>query len=180
MLETNRLILRHWKPGDLEAFAALNANARVMEYFPHPLTKAQSDALAQKIIKKLDDNGWGFWAAELKSSSKFIGFVGLNRPSDALPCSPCVEIGWRLAFEHWGKGYATEAAKACIEYGFCQLNLSEIVAFAVKENKRSRAVMEKIGMHNTQQDFMHPDIPERSPLSRHVLYKITQGQQRNG
>src|SRR5690606_25323375 len=127
--ETDRLLLRQWRESDKEPFYALNSDPRVMEYFPALLSKVKSDSVVDRAKSLIMERGWGFWAAELKETGAFIGFVGLHVPTDDLPFSPCVEIGWRLAHEHWGKGYATEAALAALNVGFHQLLLNEIVSF---------------------------------------------------
>jgi 3-dehydroquinate dehydratase / shikimate dehydrogenase len=175
-LKTERLILRPWCEQDLELFAKLNADPKVMEYFPATLSKAESDQLAQRIKTKMDEKGWGLWAVSVPGIEEFIGFIGLNsvdQTSLPTPFSPAVEVGWRIAFEHWGKGYATEGAKAALTYGFETLNLGEIVSFTAVQNMRSRRVMERIGMHhNVKDDFDHPKLPERHPLRRHVLYRL--------
>ena len=175
-LKTERLILRPWKEEDLEPFAKLNADPRVMECFVSPLTKEKSDELARKVQKKFEEKGWGWWAVSVPGVAEFIGFIGLNSldPSTfPVPFAPAVEIGWRLAFDHWGKGYATEGALAALEYGFKKLLLDEIVAFTTVQNVRSRKVMEKIGMtHDLKADFDHPNVPEGHPLRRHVLYRL--------
>ncbi len=175
-IETDRLIIRSWQASDFEPFAKLNADPRVMEYFPSILNRTESDALINLMIEKTQRDGFCFWAAELKSSQKFIGFVGLNIPGLQTHFTPCVEIGWRLAHEHWGKGYAPEGALACLKYGFEKLGLKEIVAFTAVNNLKSRRVMEKIGMnYNPQDDFDHPKLEEGHPLRRHVLYRIRKG-----
>ncbi|MEJ2479811.1 MAG: GNAT family N-acetyltransferase [Acidihalobacter sp.] len=172
-LETPRLFLRQWRDDDLPPFAALNADPRVMEYFPAPLSRAESDAMAERCRALIEEHGWGLWAVETKRESTFIGFVGLNSPAYELPFSPCVEIGWRLAFEHWGKGYASEAARAALRVGFDGLRLAEIVSFTALDNLRSQAVMRRIGMHKTPIGFDHPRIAEGNPLRRHCLYRLT-------
>lgn len=174
--ETDRLRLRQWRDSDAQPFAALSADARVMEYFPSVLTREQSDALAKKYRLFIEQHGWGFWAVELKVGDPFIGFVGLSMPTSVLPFSPCVEIGWRLAQPHWGQGYATEAAIAALAIGFEQLQLSEIVSFAVEGNGPSRRVMERIGLKHRGEFFDHPSVPEPSPLRRHVLYRLPREQ----
>lgn len=176
VLETNRLILRQWKATDFQVFAELNADPEVMAYFPKTLSQDESDAIGQKCQLLISQKGWGFWAAELKSSGEFIGFVGLHVPEDDLPCCPCVEIGWRLLKKHWGKGYATEAALESLSFAFEILELDEVVSFTTVSNKPSRAVMERIGMVNSQQNFMHPMLSEDHPLVEHVLYKITKSE----
>lgn len=172
MLQTNRLILRQWTDDDLAPFAQLNADPQVMEYFPATLSKAESDEFANTIRSLIEARGWGLWAVEVPEQAAFIGFVGLHKPADDLPCSPCVEIGWRLAKAYWGQGYASEAAHAALGYAFEQLALDEVVSFTAAINKRSEAVMQKIGMNNTGQNFRHPRVDPASPLCEHVLYRI--------
>lgn len=179
MLETNRLILRSWKPEDYEPFFQLNSDPEVMEFFPKPLSREESDQLANKASGLIKKNGWGFWACELKESSEFIGFVGLNRPDYDLPFGSCVEIGWRVAKKFWKKGYATEAAVAAMIYAFDVLELDEVVSFAVKNNDKSTSVMKRLGMIDTQNNFEHPKVPEGSSLREHVLYKINRVQWNN-
>ncbi|RIX40312.1 MAG: N-acetyltransferase [Rhodocyclales bacterium GT-UBC] len=169
--ETKRLVLRQWKPADREAFAAINADARAMAFFPAPLSRAESDLLADRCATLIRERGWGFWAAELKASHQFIGFVGLHVPTAELPFSPCVEIGWRLSVEHWGKGLATEAAQGALRIGFGAIGLEEIVSFTAVGNTRSRAVMEKLNMCPSG-TFEHPLLPIESPLRLHCLYRL--------
>jgi RimJ/RimL family protein N-acetyltransferase len=144
--KTERLYLRPWRPEDWAPFAALNADPRVMQFYPRPLTREESDAMANRIHTLIQQRGWGFWAVEVLGKAPFIGFVGLHIPAADLPFSPCVEIGWRLAADHWGKGYATEAAKEALRVGFERLKLQEIVSFTSTVNRRSIAVMERLGM----------------------------------
>ena len=172
-IETERLILRPWRDADAAPFAALNADPEVMRHFPKRLTRAESDALAERIRTRMAERGWGSFAVEVKGGEPFIGFVGPNVPPYAIPCGPCVEIGWRLARSAWGRGYATEAARAALAFGFDTLGLSEIVAFTVVANTRSRAVMQRLGMsHDPADDFDHPLIEEGNPMRRHVLYRL--------
>jgi len=176
LIETDRLILRHWEPRDAEPFAALNADPRVMEFLPSVLSGKESNAMIEAIERRIDEQGFGLWAAELKSSKSFIGFIGLNVPEYRLPFSPCVEICWRLAHDHWGKGYASEGALAALTFGFQQIRLPEIVSFTTEKNIRSRGVMEKIGMiRDLAGDFVHPNLPGGHPLSKHVLYRKMNG-----
>lgn len=170
--ETPRLLLRQWRHADLEPFAALNADPRVMAFFPAPLTRTESDALACRCRGLIDARGWGLWAVELKATGAFVGCVGLNIPAAALPCAPCVEIAWRLAPAHWGQGLATEAARAALEAGFARLGLAAIVAFTPSRNHPSRALMVRLGMRLAG-TFLHPLLPVGSPLRRHVLYRLT-------
>jgi RimJ/RimL family protein N-acetyltransferase len=173
--ETERLRLRQWIESDREPFALLNADPRVMEFLPSILDRAASDAMIDRLQTKIADRGWGFWAVELKQDKQFIGFVGLEIPRADLPFSPCVEIGWRLAFEYWGKGYATEAAQAALKVVFEQLELSEIVSFTALSNHRSSAVMERLGMNREAETFEHPSLPIGHPLREHCLYRLSRG-----
>jgi len=180
-IKTERLLMRHWRDEDLALFAKLNADADVMEYYPKILTTTESDAMADKISTLLNERGWGFWAVEQSSDRSFIGFVGLHKPLYELPVTPCVEIGWRLAKNFWGKGYATEAALAALEYAFQQLDLTQVYSFTSVSNYKSRSVMERIKMKNIHKNFEHPIIPIDHPLREHVLYKINQCDwQKNG
>lgn len=170
--ETQRLRLRQWKPSDREPFAALNSDPRVMAFFPSPLTRSDSDAMADRCHTLIEERGWGLWATESKATQAFIGFVGLHVPAVELPFSPCVEVGWRLAFQYWQKGYATEAARDVLRVGFELLNLPEIVSFCALHNVRSRAVMQRLGMRESG-TFEHPSVPADSPLRQHIWYRLT-------
>jgi RimJ/RimL family protein N-acetyltransferase len=172
-LETERLRLRQWIESDREPFARLNADPRVMEFFPNILDRAASDAMIDRIQTKIAERGWGFWAVESKQDKQFIGFVGLQILTANLPFSPCVEIGWRLAFEYWGKGYATEAAKAALTVGFDRLELPEIVSFTAIDNRRSSAVMERLGMNRETETFEHPSLPVGHPFREYVPYRLS-------
>ena len=170
---TERLRLRRWQPADREPFAALNADPRVMEYFPCVLSRAESDALADRIEAHFSDHGFGLWALELAGVARFAGFVGLAWVRFESRFTPSVEIGWRLARAHWGRGYATEAAGAALAFGFERLGLDEIVSFTVPGNTRSLRLMERIGMvRDPGDDFEHPGLPAGHPLRRHVLYRL--------
>ncbi|VXC96074.1 putative enzyme [Enterobacterales bacterium 8AC] len=171
--QTERLRLREWQDSDLPAFAALNADPAVMTYFPAILNRAESDALADRIRQLMQQQGWGFWAVEIKGGAPFIGFVGLAISGDDLPCSPCVEIGWRLAAEFWGQGYASEAAHGVLDLAFNTLNLAEVVSFTAEINQPSRRVMERIGMRFSGETFDHPRLAVGHPLRKHVLYRST-------
>lgn len=173
-ITTARLRLRPWRDGDVPAFAALNADPRVMEHFPGTLGRAESDALAARIRDHFAAHGFGLWAVEVPGHADFIGFVGLSVPRFEAPFTPCVEIGWRLAAEHWGRGYATEAASAVADHAFGPLALREIVSFTVPANVRSRRVMERIGMrHSSADDFEHPGLAPGHPLRPHLLYRLS-------
>ena len=170
-IETERLLLRPWKATDHEPFAALNADPQVMEFFPSILSRIESDAFADRCQSLILERGWGFWAVEVRETGAFIGLVGLHIPVAEMPFSPCVEIGWRLAQDRWGRGYATEAAREALHHGFARLELMEIVAFTAIRNLRSRAVMERLGMLE-EGYFEHPLIPKGHPLRVHVLYRM--------
>ena len=173
ILTTARLRLRQWREEDLAPFAALNADPQVMEFFPKVLTRAESDAVAGRIRDHFARHGFGLWAVEVPGAAAFVGFVGLAVPSFAAHFTPCVEIGWRLAREHWGHGYATEAATAALAFGFGDRALEEIVAFTVPANISSRRVMGRLGMRRLpSDDFEHPAMPEGHPLRPHVLYRL--------
>ena len=168
-----RVRLRRWRGEDRAPFAAMNANPRVMEFFPGTLSRAESDALVDRIEASHRERGFGLWAIEAPGVAAFVGFTGLSVPRFDAPFTPCVEIGWRLGVEHWGKGYATEAARLALDHGFGAIGLSEIVAFTAAGNQRSRAVMERLGMsHDPADDFDHPSLPHDHALRRHVLYRL--------
>jgi RimJ/RimL family protein N-acetyltransferase len=172
-LQSERLLLRRWRPADREPFAAMNADPRVMEYFPAPLSREESDALAARIEGRWDEQGYGLWAIEIVGVAPFAGFVGLSTPRFESHFTPCIEIGWRLAANYWGRGYAPEGARAVLAFGWETLGLAEIVSFTSQGNLRSRRVMEKLGMtHDPREDFDHPLLPEGHALRRHVLYRV--------
>ena len=171
-LRTERLLLRRWRDDDLEPFAALTADPEVMRYFPAPLDRDASDALAARADGLFETHGFGLWALELRATGEFIGFTGLAPMPDGVPGSGGVEVGWRLAREFWGAGYASEAARASVRFGFDVAGLAEVNSITAVINGRSRAVMERIGMR--QADFFdHPRVLEGSPLRPHVRYLIT-------
>ncbi len=176
--ETLRLRLRQWEDRDYEPFARMNADPHVMEFFPKTLSAEESNEVAKRIRAFIATHGWGFWAVEDNKTKQFIGFVGLNIPRADLPFSPCVEIGWRLGFTYWGKGYATEAACAALDVGFRRLGLPEIVSFTAWNNLRSQAVMERIGMHRVPGEFVFPGLPSSCLLRRHVLFSICKKEMR--
>ena len=172
-LSTSRLLLRQWRESDLEPFASLNADPQVMEFMPARLSRVESDVLARGAEAEIARQGFGFWAAELRESGEFIGFVGLRAVTFEAHFTPCVEIGWRLARASWGRGLATEAARGCLRFAFDTLAFPEVVSFTVPANRRSRAVMERLGMRRApSDDFEHPRLPEGHPLRPHVLYRL--------
>jgi RimJ/RimL family protein N-acetyltransferase len=172
-LETERLILRPWRESDLAPFAEINADREVMTYLPGLLSRAESDAQAAHIRSHFDHHGYCFWAVEERKTGRFVGFNGLGPVEFKEHFTPAVQAGWRMARPFWGKGYATEAARAALAHGFDEFGMKEIVAYTVPANGRSRAVMERLGMTQDQAgDFDHPKLPEGHPLRRHVLYRI--------
>ncbi|MDJ0707615.1 MAG: GNAT family N-acetyltransferase [Leptolyngbyaceae cyanobacterium MO_188.B28] len=177
MLTTQRLILRDWRESDRGPFAQMNADPEVMEYFPAPLARQESDAMIGRMKRHHQDYGYGLWAVEEAATQAFVGLIGLNMTKFKAHFTPAVEVGWRLARAFWGKGYATEGAKKAISYGFDVIGLTEIVSFTSKSNHRSIAVMKRLGM-TTQEadDFDHPNVPSGHVLQRHVLYRLKNNQ----
>lgn len=172
-LRTERLVLRQWRDDDRDPWAALNADPAVMEHFPGTLSRAETDAFVDRHTAMLDEQGWGLWAVEVPGTASFIGFTGLLAPGFEVPERPdgCVEVGWRLAAEHWGRGYAPEAARAALAFAFDEIGLDEVVSFTAVGNAKSRRVMEKIGM-SPEREFDHPRLPPGHRVARHVLYRI--------
>lgn len=171
-LTTARLRLRPWRESDLAPFAAMNADPLVMEHFAAPLTREESDAYARRMMAAIEGRGWGNWALEEIGGEPFVGFAGLSVPSFEAHFTPCTEIGWRLARSAWGRGYATQAARAALAFGFGELGLAEIVSFTALANARSIAVMERLGMRRDG-EFDHPRLPAGHRLQRHVLYRTS-------
>ncbi|BBK35988.1 N-acetyltransferase [Allostella sp. ATCC 35155] len=172
-LRSDRLLLRPWREEDRRPFAALNADPLVMEHFPATLDRPASDALAERIAAHFDGHGWGLWALEVPGVTPFAGYVGLAVPRFDAPFTPAVEIGWRLAREHWGQGYASEGARRVLDFAFDEAGLAEVVSFTVPANRRSWRVMERIGMvRDPDGDFDHPLLPVGHALRRHWLWRI--------
>lgn len=175
--QTPRLLLRQWRAADREPFAAMSVDPEVMRFFPAPLNRQESDAMADKCEMLIAERGWGVWAVEQRVDQRFIGFVGLHVPQPDLPFSPCVEIAWRLARHAWHQGLATEAARAALQAGFGQLQLPDIVAFTTITNLPSQSVMQRLGMErDAAADFDHPALACDHPLKPHVLYRINAAQ----
>jgi len=173
MLETERLRLRRWKESDREPFAAMNANPRVMEFFPDVLTREESDQAMDRIESDFERHGFGLFAAELKATGAFIGFIGLHTATFQAHFTPCVEIGWRIDEPYWHQGLATEGSRAVVDYAFKRLRLDALVSFTAPENVTTRRLMEKLGMtHNPADDFDHPRLPPGHRLRRQVLYRL--------
>jgi RimJ/RimL family protein N-acetyltransferase len=174
VIETARLILRGWRPSDLDPWAALNADPEVMRYFPATQTREESDAMMARNQEHIDREGFGLWAVERRDDGAFLGFTGLMRLKPENPLAPGVEAGWRMARHAWGQGYASEAATAALKDGFERLGLSCIVAFTATTNLPSQAVMTRIGMtRRADLDFDHPALPKGHPLERHVVWEAT-------
>jgi RimJ/RimL family protein N-acetyltransferase len=174
ILKTKRLILRRWKDSDRQPFAEMNADPRVMEFFPNLLTREQSDNAIDSIETAFTQRGFGLCAVELQSDGRFLGFIGLSVPNFEAHFTPCVEIGWRLATHAWGQGFATEGARAIATHAFNVVKLDALVSFTTERNIPSRRVMEKIGMTFDPADsFDHPNLPEGHLLRRHVLYRLS-------
>lgn len=174
--ETPRLVIRNWRPDDLDRFWLLNSDETVMEFFPGRRNREQSAEMMARLTEMIATTGYGFFALERKDDAALTGFVGLAR-TDLAPALPkgAVEVGWRLLPDYWGSGYATESAQRMLRLGFEERGLHEIVSFAVENNTRSTAVMRRLGMtHAPERDFDHPGIPDTHPhLKRHVLYAMT-------
>lgn len=173
LLQTSRLLLRRWTNADCEPFAAINSDPRVLEFLPRALSRDESDSLIERIEEHFERHGFGLWAVEVPDIAPLIGFVGLSTPKFEAHFTPCVEIGWRLSADYWGCGYATEAARAALDFAFNSAKLDEVVSFTVPDNRRSRAVMERLGMRrNPADDFDHPKLPAGDRLRPHMFYRI--------
>ena len=170
-LDTPRLILRPWRDADLAPLFALNGDADSMRHFPSVMTRAESDAWAARLRAHIEDHGWGFWAVEERGGAPFIGVVGLLSIPWQARFTPAVEIGWRIAPAYRGRGFAEEAARASIDFGFATLCLAEIVAFTIPANRPSWRLMERLGMA-PDGDFDHPRLPQGHPMRRHLLYRL--------
>ncbi len=172
-IETERLCLREWRDDDMEPFYQMNQDTKVLEFLIGPLSM---EAVRKFIVDKnqtLVEKKYTLWAVEEKSTGNMIGFIGLQECLPPLPFAPALEIAWRLGFQYWGRGYATEGATAVLDYGFKTLKISEIVSYTAASNYRSQRVMEKIGMkRDLAGDFLHPKLPSDHRLAQHVLYRV--------
>lgn len=170
---TKRLLLREWRDADLDPFVAINADPVVMQFFPETYTEERTHRFVERIRERWAELGYGLWAVERKDSGRFIGYIGLWPATFPAHFTPAVEVGWRLAADQWGHGYATEGARAALDYGFNTVGLDEIVSFTAAINVRSWRVMERLGMRrDVDGDFEHPNVPEGHPTRPHVLYRI--------
>ena len=177
IIETERLLLRTWKEEDAEPYYQMNQDPRFLEFLPDTISMEQAKEYIVSTNKRIAKNGFSFFAIEEKESGNLAGSLGLEKIESPFPFAPAIKIGWRLAFPYWGRGYATEAAKAVLNYGFYTLGFEEIVSYAVAENHASRRIMEKIGMtRDVQGDFERPHLPAGHRLSRSVLYRIKKGE----
>lgn len=176
MIHTKRLVLRQWKEQDIPTMIAMNASPEVMTYFPTTYSEEQTRTFIATCADCIENQGWGFWAVEITSTSTCIGLVGINKVPEDMPINGSIEIGWRLAKPYWGMGYATEAAIASLDYAFNQLEQHEVVAFTATQNLPSQKVMKRIGMQLEPETFLHPRVPSDSSLKEHVLYRITKDQ----
>lgn len=180
-IRTERLLLRGWSEADLAPFAAMNADPEVMEHFPALLSRAESDGYLGRVVDGWRANGFGLWAVQRADDASFLGFTGLTRPRFDAAFMPAIEIGWRFARHAWGSGYATEAARAALSFGFETVGLDEIVSFTSPANERSWRVMERLGMtHEPADDFDHPRLPQGHPLRRHLLYRLRRSDREGG
>lgn len=174
IIETNRLILRTLEESDIDYMTIIDQDPKVCEFFPSIGTRESTEKIIKKSITDFHEHSFSIYAVTLKSTGEMIGWCGLNIPTFEAHFMPAVEIAWRLASQHWNHGYATESAKAVLQYAFEKLKLNEVVSFTVPDNIRSRRVMEKIGLHhNFTDDFDHPKLEKLHPLCRHVLYRIS-------
>lgn len=171
IITSNRLGLRQWSENDHDAFAKMNADAKVMEHFPYLMTREQTDAYLKRIYAHFKEYGYGVYAVDVLESGEFIGYIGFSCPTWEAYFTPCVEVGWRLKSEHWNNGYATEGAKACLEYGFKSLGFDAIYSWTALDNLASERVMQKIGLIKID-EFDHPRIQKGHRLERHVLYEL--------
>jgi RimJ/RimL family protein N-acetyltransferase len=173
-IHTERLVLRRWRDQDGDAFAALNSDPEVMEHFPAVLTREESDQMIRRIELHFEEFGYGLWAVDIRWAEKLIGFCGLSVPTFHTHFTPAVEVGWRLTREEWGNGYATEAARAAVDFGFEQADLDEVLSWTIPANERSQGVMKRLGMKRAPElDFDHPRFLDDERLRRHVVYRLT-------
>lgn len=175
MLETGRLCLRQWIDEDYSVYARLNADPMVMRYFPKVLSEQESYEQAGKLRSLITERSWGVWAVELKASGEFIGITGLHTQTgdSGIPHAPLTEIAWRILATHWGKGYASEAARRALQFAFEELALDAVYSFTAQVNMPSQRVMIKVGMENTGEEFNHPKLERGHELERHRLYVMT-------
>jgi len=168
---SERLGFRNWTESDLTEFAKINADLKVMEHFPKPLTETETAEFIQRLKKHYEKNGFNYFATEILESKEFIGFIGLAFQDYKTDFTPAVDIGWRLKRSAWGKGFATEGAKKCLDFAFNNLNLNKIIATCTKKNSKSENVMKKIGMKKIG-EFNHPKLKEYPEYETCICYEI--------
>jgi RimJ/RimL family protein N-acetyltransferase len=169
-IRMEHIFLRQWRDSDLDPYADMNCDPEVMQYFPALMSREQSEASLARQSALIEQRGWGLWALDVNDT--FAGFVGLAVPNFDTPFTPCVEVGWRLRREYWGRGVAYRGAVQALDYGFGVLKLPEIVSFTATANVRSRRLMERLGfVYDRMSDFEHPSVPEGHELRHHVLYR---------
>jgi ribosomal-protein-alanine N-acetyltransferase len=173
-IHTERLVLRRWRDGDQDDFAALNSDPVVMEHFPGVLSREQSDQMIRQIELHFEEFGYGLWAVDIRWAAKFIGFCGLAVPTFHTHFTPAVEVGWGFTRDEWGNGYATEAARAAVDFGFEEARLDEVLSWTIPANQRSVGVMTRLGMTRAPElDFDHPRLLDDDRLRRHIVYRLT-------
>ena len=173
-IHTERLVLRRWKEQDGDAFAAINSDPEVMEHFPGVLSREESDQMILRMELHFEEFGYGLWAVDIRWADRLIGFCGLSVPTFHTHFTPAVEIGWRFARDVWGNGYATEAARAAVDFGFEHADLEQILSWTIPANERSQGVMTRLGMKRAPDlDFDHPRFLDDDRLRHHIVYRIT-------
>lgn len=173
ILQTDRLTLRTWEDSDTTPMTQINLDKQVHQFLGVVADRQQTQAMITRWIKHYQEKGYSLYAVELKASHELIGFIGIITPNFEAHFTPAIEIGWRLSSKHWNQGYATEGAKAVLQYAFTQLGLEEIVSFTATTNLASQRVMQKIGLQQDKKGtFDHPNIDKDSPLMPHVLYRL--------
>lgn len=171
-IETERLILRDWKEDDISTFSRINGDPLVMEYYPSRLDEKATEHLVKNFQKHIDKQDYGFFAAEHKADGAFMGFAGLSQVPKHMPIYPSVEMAWRLDYEYWGSGYATEAAEAILDFGFHEQSLEEVVAYCVYDHERAHAILEKLGFSSDKKDdFSYAPKSNSKALQDYVLFK---------
>jgi len=172
-LQTERTILRPWADSDLEPWVTLNGDERVMEFFPSTYTRDRAERSAALLRERLERDGYGWWVLEIKNGASFAGVIALQDVPFEAHFTPALEIGWRLQHDHWGHGYATEAARSALAFALSELQRDEVVAMTAAVNERSRRVMQRLGMtRDPDDDFEHPAVVAGHPIRPHVLYRI--------
>jgi len=171
IFRSERLGFRNWKKEDLNDFAEINSDLDVMEHFPKPLTQQETAEFIERLQKHYDKNGYNYFATEILDTGELIGFIGLAYQEYETEFTPATDIGWRLKKSSWGKGYATEGAKRCLEFAFSELDLEKVVSTCTIGNKKSENVMKKIGM-SKKGEFNHPKLKDYPDFEKCIWYEI--------